>query len=81
MAPELDPPIPCISGSLEMLNSFCKAGSSSSVTTRAYLSSSELYSVGRLVSRSPQFDGVGSGWSGRRPGLMNTPSMTGISRR
>ena len=37
--------------------------------TRAYLSSSELYSVGRLVSRSPQFRGVGSGWSGRAAGV------------
>src|SRR6185436_14159178 len=47
----------------------------------AYLSSSVLYSVGRFVSRSPQFDGVGSGCSGVRPGLMKTAIITGISRR
>ena len=37
--------------------------------TRAYLSSSELYSVGRFVVWSPYSLGVGSGCSGRRPGL------------
>ncbi len=36
---------------------------------------------GRLGLLSPKSRGVGSGWSGRRPGLMNTPSITGISRR
>jgi hypothetical protein len=49
--------------------------------TRAYLSSRELYSVGRFVVRSPHSWGVGSGCSGVRPGLMKTASITGSSRR
>ena len=49
--------------------------------TRAYLSSSALYSVGRFVVRSPHSCGVGSGCSGVRPGLMKTAIITGISRR
>ena len=37
--------------------------------TRAYLSSSVLYSVGRLVVRSPHSCGFGSGCSGRAAGI------------
>ena len=54
---------------------------SSSQMTRAYLSVGGLYSSARIVLRSPQSRGVGSGSPGRRPGLMNTPSITGISLR
>ena len=41
--------------------------------TRAYLSSSELYSVGRLVSRSPQFSGRGLGLVGPAAGVDEHP--------
>ena len=43
--------------------------------TRAYLSSGVLYSVGRLVVRSPHSFGFASSWSGRLPGLMKTPMV------
>src|SRR5437588_7263254 len=78
IAPELDPPMPCSSGSLERLYSLESTGISSSVITRAYLSSGVLYSVGRLVNPSPPpIVGEGSGRSGVRPGSINTALITG----
>ena len=52
-----------------MLYCLYSTGSSSSTITRAYLSSSVLYSVGRLVVRSPQSLASGSGWSGPPSGI------------
>src|SRR6266496_2258243 len=61
IAPELEPPMPWRSGSCEMLYCLYTTGNNSSTMTRAYLSSSVLYSVGRLVVWSPHSLAFGSG--------------------